>query len=496
MDRATFLKILALGAAIPADARRLLGQIGIEPVADPLKQVTDSVLLSCLSKAGIDKDYVEFAEDYKANHTMAKFYKDRLSRKRFQVISGLPMVRSDDGSKIQPKFETSINRWYFGNNMFEGEVLKTGEITLAPVVDTFSGVPAHFYVRWNPQIYVGGIEVQPVSGPVLLTVDPINSNYSVNVLEWDYGYCKRWLRVIEGRFMERWVFQQSPGADVRIAHNRTGEKGIFRLGQFAIDDDVEFVPLVVFQQAEYPFIISTDSTFYPTDGSYEDGTAFHNSDNTAWSTLVAAAGTSGSSSESEYSLVEFKSGGASDWCQIWRSIFIMDTSSLPDVCIILDVTPSFYGTNKLDDNSATPVVNIYSSNPANDNDVVAGDYDSLGTTPFSDSGISYDSFNTSGYNNWTFNASGIAAISKTGVTKLGARTEHDATDTEPNRGGDAKRTYLYGYFVEQGAGYKPKLVVTYTEGPDVTIDTKDGASELEKIDGVAATSINKVDGKP
>ena len=240
----------------------------VKKITDPAKRVTDPVLLSHLKRAKIDPNFVEFTEDYSAAHPMAKFYKDLRSRKRFQVISGLPMVRSDDGSRIQPRFERSSNKWYFGNNMFEGEVLKTGKISLAPVVDTSSGALAGRYVHWNPKLYVGGIEVEPISRPRLLTTDPVNSNYKANVLEWDYGYCKRWLRVIEGRFMERWVFRQNPGAEVSIVHNRTGEKGIFRLGPYATNDDVEFIPLAAFQQAEYPFIISTTSTFYPTDGSY------------------------------------------------------------------------------------------------------------------------------------------------------------------------------------------------------------------------------------
>jgi len=442
--------------------------MAVQKVTDPKRKTTDPVLLSHLKRERIYPAYVEFTEDYSASHPMAKFYKDRLSGKHFQVISGLPMVRFDDGSKILPRFEPSTNKWYFGNNNFEGEVLNTGGISLASVIDTFSGALAGRYVYWNPKLYVGGVEIQPVSGPVLLAIDPINSNYNNNVLEWDYGYCKRWLRVIESRFMERWVFQQSPGAEVRIVHNHTGEKGIFRLGSYAIDDDVEVIPLEVFQDEDtiYPFKVSTDSTFYSQANVYEDGRLWQNIDNTAWSTIRNDPGGVANDVE-DYSLIsQFTSGTVSLWKAIARGIYMMNTASIPDGDTISAAVFSVYHSGtKSDDNAATPVTNLYSVAPANDNEIVGGDYDAFGDTPYCDSGIAYAAWSV-GYNNFPYNATGIASISKVGTTYIGARFEYDADDIEPNRGGNSLNSRVWTYWVEKGNGYKPKLVVTHSL-PDI-----------------------------
>jgi hypothetical protein len=79
----------------------------------------------------------------------------------------------------------------------------------------------------------------------------------------------------------------------------------------------------------------------------------------------------------------------------------------------------------------------------------------------------------------TLNGSGIAAISKTGISKFGLRSNYDATGTAPTWASLAD-TYLQGYSSEQGTGYKPKLVVTYT--PAVTekssSETGSGAESL------------------
>ena len=67
----------------------------ITKVTDPLKVVTDEVVLNEIAKQGIDKDYVEFYEDYSAEHPFAKIYKDKKSDKFFQAISILPKARKE-----------------------------------------------------------------------------------------------------------------------------------------------------------------------------------------------------------------------------------------------------------------------------------------------------------------------------------------------------------------------------------------------------------------
>jgi hypothetical protein len=146
-----------------------------------------------------------------------------------------------------------------------------------------------------------------------------------------------------------------------------------------------------------------------------------------------------------------------------RSIFLFDTSSIPDSNSIDDATLSIYGYDKTNSFSGDePNINIYSSNPASNTALEAGDFDSLGETAFS-TAITYTSFSTAGYNNFTLNASGIAAVSKTSVTKLGGRNaNYDVANTSPIWASGADMNILV-YFAEQtGTSQDPKLTVTHS----------------------------------
>ena len=160
----------------------------------------------------------------------------------------------------------------------------------------------------------------------------------------------------------------------------------------------------------------------------------------------------------------------------FRSAFLFDTSSLPDDATISAAVMSLNGFNKLDGGSNSPTYNVYSSNPASNTAIVAADYAVAlwGTTPFSDTPIAYGSWNVTGYNDWAFNAAGIAVIKKTAgdpITKLSVReVVYEVGASTPNWVTQAE-TYVYAYTSEDGAGKKPKLVVTYTLGgtPDIAV---------------------------
>jgi hypothetical protein len=120
---------------------------------------------------------------------------------------------------------------------------------------------------------------------------------------------------------------------------------------------------------------------------------------------------------------------------------------------------SLYGTLKSDGLSATPDTNVCSSAPASNTVLVAGDFDSLGATAFA-TAIAYAAWSTAGFNDFTLNASGVANISLTGVSKFGARNfNYDAINNAPpwvSLG--LSRTQ----FATADSANDPKLVVTYT----------------------------------
>jgi len=464
--------------------------MAISKIKDPARITTDPVLLSRLAKAGIDKDYVEFVQDYGRRAPGAspysKRYKDHVSGRHFFVVKSLPMCRQD-GTRLTPGWERGRKKHYARTNLFEGEVSDSGRIALSPTNDQPSGMLTSDTLAWQPQLFLGGAEVKPVSGPVLLETDPVNPHYQDNTLEWDYGICKRRIRTIEGRLFERWIFYQNPGSDVRIVHNHEGNWPP-KLGEHQVSKDEELVPLAFFQQAEYPIVISATHTLYPDadpETSSADGYVERYNVNENWATIKAGAGTGGIDTPDFLDPIAVKSNTDPNWALLRRTIALFDASAASGS--ITSVSLSLYGTVKVDDCSIAPAVNVYSANPASNTEIVAADFTTLGTTTYCDTNITYANWSTAaGYNNvFDFNSTGRAviqtAIDGAGIVKLGLRDAlYDAGAGTPTHPGSSNLlTYMRCNSADKGSGYEPKLVIETNpdidESLSVTIETEAAA---------------------
>lgn len=110
-------------------------------------------------------------------------------------------------------------------------------------------------------------------------------------------------------------------------------------------------------------------------------------------------------------------------------------------------------------------VNIVSSTPASDTTIANADYSQLGSTKFS-SNVFISSLLTGQYNEISLNATGIAAISKTGVTKLGIRIDCDIDNTEPSWQASAEANIQIN-MADNGSNV-PYLEITYAAN-DITV---------------------------
>lgn len=120
--------------------------------------------------------------------------------------------------------------------------------------------------------------------------------------------------------------------------------------------------------------------------------------------------------------------GGSGTVNIYRGIILFDTSSIPDTDTIDSATIDLFMKTEPDgDNDGNDYINIYTSAPASNTAVVAGDFDSLGTTAQA-TAIDIGSLVDEAYNTFTLNATGLTNISKTGVSKFGTREGHDAVN--------------------------------------------------------------------
>jgi hypothetical protein len=461
-----------------------------QKVTDPAKIVTDPVLLAHLERQGIDKDYVEFTTDYGksikgTSSPYAKFYRDLKTDMQFMVLTQLPMV-DYDGKAIEAGWQKTDKGFAEKNNLFKADV--TGlQVTITVRNDQPDGRKAGQQVVFRPQLFLNGIEQEP-SEAALLDVDPLNENYTNNTLEWDYGICKRRLRIIEGRLLGSWIFDKNPAGEVRIRYNQSGDFKL-RLGQFGTDEDTEVVAVEVFNNPleygftkGYPLTISDSATFYPDahpESTSVDGWVRRWASET-WSSIRSGAGNVSYDSDTDISLAEILCDTASSkWLSLGRGIFLFDTSSLPDTATIAAATLSLCSWSKTDVASITPDINIYSVNPASNTSLTPGDYGTFGSTAYS-TAITYAAWQIlAAYNDFALNSTGIAAISLTGVSKFGVRNaNYDVSGTTPSWVSGAE-SYFHCFAAERGSGYKPKLVITYYTNEQKT--SSDSGSGVETI---------------
>ena len=219
-------------------------------------------------------------------------------------------------------------------------------------------------------------------------------------------------------------------------------------------------------------------TFYPDadpETTSVDGPVWQTTDaGDTFANLCAAAGTN---SDDDYwgdGIGITSHTDLNKWKIVSRTIVLFDTSSLPDNCTITSAVVSVCGYRKTDTLNITPDINIYSSAPASNTALASGDFDSLGSTPFCDTPITYANWDDDdGWNTFTLNAAGLAAISKTGITKFGFRNaNYDVAGVTPAWSSNKVATILF-YLADLGVSTAiPKLTVYYTPVETVTPHTK------------------------
>lgn len=228
-----------------------------------------------------------------------------------------------------------------------------------------------------------------------------------------------------------------------------------------------FLKYPMFPVAAIKNLAYTTYTFYPdpdpettsVDGSV--GQDYGLGSGQSWATLIAAAGTTANPSVDDINAFSFRCDNTTNnWQKMYRSIFLFDTSSIPDTDTINSAVMSLYGDGlKADALGVTPNINIYGSTPATNTNLVAGDFAQCGSVAYA-TAIAYGSYNVSAYNDFTFNATGIAAVSKTGVTKTSARNaNYDVAATDPGWASAADH-YINCFAADKtGTVNDPKLVV-------------------------------------
>jgi hypothetical protein len=185
-----------------------------------------------------------------------------------------------------------------------------------------------------------------------------------------------------------------------------------------------------------------------------------------WANVIIANANAVNDSGTQLIFAGFKgSPNANQWANLWRSMFLFDTSSIGSG-VVSDAILSLSGSAKLDDLAASPTVDVYTAAPASNTALATTDMPLVGSVSQTGSALAYASFSTTGYNDFTFNATGRSNIATSGVSKFSIRTaNYDAAATGPPYLASTE-TSVTGFFADQsGSVGDPKLVVTYAPPP-------------------------------
>jgi len=212
------------------------------------------------------------------------------------------------------------------------------------------------------------------------------------------------------------------------------------------------------------------TTVFPdpdTESTSVDGRAAHDQANQTISTLVAAVGNFASDTETTGPVSLMDAGTTTDrYNTIARGFFLFDTSAIDDGDAISSATFSLYVTSLTNtlsgEASANSAMVLVSSAPASNTAIVAGDYDTQGSTSFGTSDTQ-DNLSTSAYNDITLNASGLANISKTGISKFATRSGWDFNDTATGLtwSSGATQRILASLAEQTDTTQDPKLVIQH-----------------------------------
>lgn len=211
-------------------------------------------------------------------------------------------------------------------------------------------------------------------------------------------------------------------------------------------------------------------TAYPdanVESTSVDGRVGKSGVNQNFATIISGNGTF--AADSDASTAFFLQASTSSNFQTYvRGIYLFDTSSLTSAATVSAATLSLCGNAASGDIGATKIGNlgttpfhVCSSSPASNTALATGDYSSLGTTSFGE--IAYASWSASSvYNDFTLNASGLAAISNTGITKFGTKLGWDIAGSFTGSYSNSAATGYAIFLADQtGTASDPKLVVTY-----------------------------------
>ncbi len=192
-----------------------------------------------------------------------------------------------------------------------------------------------------------------------------------------------------------------------------------------------------------------------------DGYAERAGSNLTWADVHDGSGNISSDIDT-LDTVEVVSGSNTDrFTRIIRGILLFDTSSIGSGATITAASLGLYIDSTASDFALN--LDMVGVTPGSNSAVADSDYGQFGTTKYATSRL-VSGFIASMYNAIELNATGIAAIDKEGITKIGLRISADTADSPPTWIATSSDSVTYGSSDNADSGKHPYLEVVYTGG--------------------------------
>ena len=218
-------------------------------------------------------------------------------------------------------------------------------------------------------------------------------------------------------------------------------------------------------------------TVYPdpnVEVSTVDGQVGNVSEDTTLSNVITGTGDYSVDSDATLLAGWVRSSTTSNqYAQVIRGVYLFDTSALTAGATITAATFSLFGVSRSNslsgEASANSVLHVVATIPAANTSLTGTDYGTFEGTSFG-AGPQQDAWSDTAYNDITINATGQAAISKTGITKFGTRIGWDFSNTTTGLTWASNSPQGYTVIAADTAlqTTDPKLVVTYTPASGAT----------------------------
>lgn len=213
---------------------------------------------------------------------------------------------------------------------------------------------------------------------------------------------------------------------------------------------------------------NTTSTFFP-DPNPETTTFDGWSANTTASTfadLRAGTGDTSNDLDSDSAIVTLNSSATSNQYNVFtRSFFLFDTSTIPDADTVDSATISFVVSATSFLNAFLQSVGVVAATTASNTAVANADFEGTvnNTTRWAtDKAFADITADDATYTDWALNATGVSAISKTGVTKFGMKLSGDIDNTAPTWVASDSSNVRAKMAELAGTDDDPKLTVVHT----------------------------------